>query len=1266
MAGEMDPKAAEELAKSVQGLRESTEATTKSFNEQLKIIMQMRDVMSKMAGTMGEIGNMPSGPFDAEYLRDVEKSTRDVNAAQEASNAVLKKYADRTATAVSVMTGLRQGFKNLVALGKGVFNLFMSVADGLWSVTKAIIAVPFKMMQGLFKMANQGGGDTSYAQALENIRKEYGSLQSDSAMAIKTAARDLRTLDLGGISTTRIFGNAAQQLEAITKMAQGMGASFQVFGDEVMKNGAAMAAYNKGLGITDEMMSGIASNAMRMGKGITDIQNDMTKQALGMSKAFGVNAKVISRDMGKAMQDLAHFGHLSTNELAIAATFANKLGVSVDKLTGIMDATSTYDQAAEGMSKLNEQYGTNIDATEIMSAQNPAEKLEILRKEFAKTGKDMSQLTYQDRMLIKQTSGLTDELMNAAFSAKNANVNLSDIQKQGAKNERKTLSQAEAMNKLADSMERIVQSGQGEGGIFAHFLDGMKRGMMASPEFMKLMTNIRHVFYIATQAGVKLGRMFVDLFPGVKDVFGGMGKLFDPKRWSNMFAEVTKAFNVFKVGGSGNIEDFIERIKTAFSNFFAGGKGGSQQVVEGFKKFGKTVVAVLVEIGKWTWKELKEMYHSFTNEMENPGPTTLKVKKFFEDVISSLSKFLTEKAIPFARDAIKTLTYWLTDKDKFKEGIPAAGGLAKMMGEIFGPLGQALKVAWQELYPALRDLAIELMFKLKDGLWESVKAVWNAASWDQILAFATVQFGPTLAGLLFKSWVTSKAEAAFMSKMTESIEGSISNSLGTAGNSPGVQKAGAEAAEGIMSKLFPSFSKIGPSIAGYLGQSIGGSGFIGTITAGVAAAPFAVVGSALAGAFFGQHLVDSWHDASVEAGEKMNAASEEFYEKLSKENDPSKIMKSLKKEQDEAFKANKEAGSMWSRFTDQFYGTGDEQRAAAARLDQVNEQIKKQANKSIVGTAEYIREQKRIQEEKDKEAEKRQLDALGPVTIENAAERFKKIDELAKKVMDKGFDIKDKLKAVHDKLAGISFSIVDSGKEEEINKAFLQMQKIQGIFANLADVGGLAGLAVDRMSKITDVNATKAFEKLQNAIVNAIKAVTTSGTEIGETNLGHYLSLTEVWSPKISKMFNDLSGTSTSISDFVTSSGKYTEAIVTTSLTKTQNTVTKMVAAVQSMDNALAKLGTINIGTRLNTVAKSLGIGSSGTYTVQSKEVVINVNFTIQMDAGKVEKAMLMNTESIIKDRINFALGGGQGKNAVVAESLKPNMSYAPVATNVK
>lgn len=1386
MAGEMDPKAAEELAKSAQHLKEATDATTRSFNEQLRIITQMRDAINKMSQSMSEMCTSPTGGLSPETLREVTKELEKGTSAMGDQAAMAKKLSDTYLGRLSkgfavvgvLLTGLKQGFSNIVALGKGVFNLFMSVADGLWSVTKAVIAVPFKMMQGLFKMAGQGGGDTAYAQALENIRKEYGSLQSDSAMAIKTAARDLRTLDLGGMSTYRIFGNAAQQLEAVTKMAQGMGASFQVFGDEVMKNGAAMAAYNKGLGITDEMMSGIASNAMRMGKGITDIQNDMTKQALGMSKAFGVNAKVISRDMGKAMQDLAHFGHLSTNELAIAATFANKLGVSVDKLTGIMDATSTYDQAAEGMSKLNEQYGTNIDATEIMSAQNPAEKLEILRKEFAKTGKDMSSLTYQDRMLIKSTSGLTDELMDAAFSAKNANVNLSDIQKQGAKNERKTLSQAEAMSKLADSMERIVQSGQGEGGIFAHFMDGMKRGLMASPEFMKLMNDIRHVFRIATEAGVKLGRMFVDLFPGVKDIFSGMGKLFEPKRWKTMFAEVTKAFDVFKVGGSGKIEDFMERIKSTFSNFFAGGKGGSQQVLEGFKKFGKALLASIIMIGEWTWKKMKELYNSFTAEMKNPGETTLKIKKFFSDIIVSLSNWITKEAVPWTLSVVKALTGWLKDGKSLKDAMPAAGPLGKMMGDVLGPLGDALKNAWEVLGPPIKELAKTLLLKLKDALIDAAKFTWEHTSMMDILGTAFMAGAPAMAGAAMKAGAEALAkkgvekigtilkeravkkagemaaeqlakEAAEVAakqvakvgaeSVTVAVESAATSAA--AATETAVVAAGAQAATGGAAAAEAVVAASGAQAATGAAAGVAGAGLAATVAIGAAALGVGVA----VGAGVDAILSDMGKKQQTEQKQKI-AESWEGAMKVQDE-EQKKALEKMVEEQDKLVEEH--TGIFGGRtFWDAVYGKGDKKQNAELARDAAKQALKafdpatiamrkaaeQKMKEETAGTKEWYAKQAADRETKLAEDKKKAMDALGPVTMDNALERFKKIDQIAKKVMGKDFDIQAKIDMIREKLSGIDFLVIDANKATDMETTIANLGRVQSLMTTIADIGGTTKVAADKMTVMSKLfqkgseelkaisddgnlfsaikTASKTFSfdsdtttNIQNAVTNATSsnslfdnlgktakvlkefmdvmgalsddtvknkmnsmstAITQAVLSITQHNPG-LIDTANVQGPKIEEMFKKASGVSSGISDFVTSTGKYTESIVTTSVAKTTSTVTKMVSAVQTMDDALSKLGTINIGTRLDSVAKSLGIGSSGTYTVQSKEVVINVNFTIQMDAGKVEKAMLMNTESIIKDRINFALGGGQGKNAIVPETLKPGMTWAAdTATNSK
>lgn len=733
-------KKAEELASAMKEAKSASADVTRSFQQQLDIIKQMRDAMNEVTKSMRmmceqDCGGMSSDKWE-EVTKAVDKTGNSTNNTTESvkkmADVMQSKWTKAALVSAAALDGLVQGFKNFIALSKGAFGVFSGLVGGLGSVAASIIAIPFKLISGLFSMAQKGGGGNELAAAYEEVRKEFGSFKSDSAKAIIDTAVNMDKMNQTGVSAYRIFGNAAERLKAVKEMAVGMGSAFQVFGPEVEKNGTAIMMYNKGLGITNEQLSSIASSAMRMGKGIADVQLDMTKQALGMSKAFGVNAKVISKDMAKAMQDLSHFGHLSTKELAVAATFANKLGVSVDKLTGIMDATATFDQAAEGMSKLNEQFGTNIDATAIMSAQNPAEKMEILRKEFAKTGKDMSQMTYQERMLIKQSSGLSDEMLNAAFSAKNAGVSLDKIASQGGKNEKKTMTQADAMHKLADSIERLTPSGGGAGGgLLNHLFQGFLRGIQSSPEFIKLMMNIRTILIDATMYGVKLGKMFVDLFPGVKDVFKGLGDVFDPKKFRKLFDGIIRAFDVFKAGGARSLEEFMEKIDKTFTDFFNSEKPAGKKVLEGFKKFGLAVVAIFGKMSEWVIPKLADMITSIANWIRNPN-------------------------------------------------IPDVTGVASgASSALLVPLAKAFELLKDQLLPALKDLASALFVKLKD-------AILNTSTGKGAIAGAiSIILGPMLGkGLL--SLITSK----FITKSGESVGSSIVKSIASSIISSGTKSLG--------------------------------------------------------------------------------------------------------------------------------------------------------------------------------------------------------------------------------------------------------------------------------------------------------------------------------------------------------------------------------------------------------------------------------------------------------------------------------------------
>lgn len=1214
-----DPKKVEATTKAAQDLKNAALETTKAFQEQLRVMQQMQQIMQQMAGNMQQLGQQESPAMSAEKWEETAKAVEKTNNAmkgaagttQKLSNLMNSKLVKGLIIGGSAVTGLYQGFKNIVAIGKGLFGVFSGLASGAFSVGKAILSIPFKMMDGLVNMAKQGGGGTELATAYENIRKEFGSLKSESSATIIGVAKSMGSLQGVGVSAGAIFGNLAERLEAVTKLATGMGASFQVFQGEIAKNGEAIMRYQKGLGLTDEQMGSLASNALRMGKDIAEVQNEMTKQALGMSKAFGVNAKVISKDMGKAMQDLAHFGHLSTKELAVAATFANKLGVSVDKLTGIMDATSTFDQAAEGMSKLNEQFGTNIDATEIMMEQNPAKKVEMLRKEFMKTGKDLANLSYQERMLIKQNSGLSDEMLNAAFSAKNAKVGMSDMEKAADKNEKAVMSQTKALRALSDSMERLVKPGEaGPGGFFDHFFDGMKRGLMSSPEFMKLMQNIRLSLREATLQGVKLGRMFVDLFPGVKDVFGGLAEIFRPDRFREFFGGIVKAFDVFKEGGSGKIEDFMKRIQDNFFSFFDKSSPAGARVLDGFHKFSNAVLVILGQMSKWVIDKMAGL---------------------IEDVI----KFI--------------------EKPPKMKGISTDG----LGNAIATPFEGALDSLVNRLGPAMKKLFYLLIDKFTEAA--------SDAPWQVKLALAWKAFGPALTntfGGMLGNWAKDKGmdllKQNVIGPLTENLAKDVSLSVGRQAAQAAAQTAttaaqsAATAAAGAVET-----ATAGAASAGAGSAAAGGAAAAGVVAAGVAAA-------AAAGIYAGNKIVDALGESAKKERQQVESFYENQYDELAKITDPAKQIEEIKKAHAAAVDKVKEESSagVLTQLFRKAYGEGDAVQQAAQIAADNAERLLKNAEKrqetlareSIQGTTEWIAKQEREKTAAAAAAQEKALKDLGPVTLENATERFKKIDELAKQVMGKDFDVQAKLDMVRKKLENVNWSIVTPEKEAELNKTVITLDSVRKVVTNIADIGGIVSVAAD---KLTD--ASKTFDPKSDAykalssdgnIANAIKK---AGTTFSTINMNE-VKTGGINAGEAVTTFNKLVELSEASTKFATSAGKVSEDVLTASLTKTVNTVKNMVTAANDLEKALSGVGTdIKIRTKLGEIAGKYGLGSAESFTIKKQDVVLNVSFQVTMDAGKVEKAIITNKDSIIRDRINFALGAGTGKDSTVPQSIHSN-----------
>jgi len=622
----------------------------------------------------------------------------------DASKNFADKFPKAAAVATGALTGFYQGIKNVVAMSKGIAGFATSFVDGLANITASILAIPIKIFSGLIDMAAQSaGGSNELMQALENLRKEFGAFYAPTNKAIIDTTKSLTGFKDTGLSAWRVFGNMADRLKYIGEMAKEMGGAFSKLREEMETNGGAILAYQKGLGLAGEDMKAVTMRSVSMGKKTSDNLKDMTKYSYELGEAFQLDAKLISRDMGKALGDVAHFGGATVKQIGEASTYARKLGLELKDITGTLDAFDTFDTAAENAAKLSQSMGVQIDAFEMMKAQSPAEQLDMLRKSFAKAGVDASQFNRAQLKLVASTTGLDEATVQSALSMKNQGLSMEQIQKKSAMAEKKTLTQAEAMGKLADAIERMVQTGGAmEGGFWAMFVKGIKNGLMSSKEFYTMMREIQIALRQVYMEGVKLGKELVNLVPGFKELFGGLVKVFNPRAITDLFKGIREAVEKFfgknddpENPEKGSLPALVKHLQEVFFHFFDREGDGAKEMMSGFKKFFK-----------------------FMADLAGQG-------------IKLMGHVIAEGA--------KGILAYLTG-DKKIEGVGGAvsGGLG-FLKEVLDPIIDGLKTAWEEMKEPLRALAKKVWEMIKDFLWEHKGIVIKG-----IGALVLTAFGPAV------------------------------------------------------------------------------------------------------------------------------------------------------------------------------------------------------------------------------------------------------------------------------------------------------------------------------------------------------------------------------------------------------------------------------------------------------------------------------------------------------------------------------------------
>lgn len=710
------------------------------------------DDASKVGGALNKMG------------ADGQKSAGGLSGAL---GGVLDKITPVKGAAVGAGMSIFKSFKGLPGLMGMVAGGIKSVAGGLFNVGKSIVSIPFKILGGFVKAAAAGsGGVNELRQAMEKLRGEMGDLSTGEGKAVMDGFNELRSssgaLAKSGLSVGQVFGygpgGAAKMLEAVGELAKAAGPAFSMLRDQIAGAADKMVMMNKGLGMSNEALAEMAAKAARTGGNVGDDLVEMGSMAIQMGEKFGVSAKTIGKNVSTLIENMEDFGGMSKKQLTATATYMAKLGLEAKDLQGVIGKFDDFESAAEGVSQLNQAFGIQLDTMEMMNAQNPAERIDMMRNAFHAAGKSVEDMTRAEKKLMAEQMGLSVSAMENALAVENQGIAYEDMEAAAEESEANKMSEKEVMLELAKSIEKLVHGGQGVTGFFDAFTKGFSRGFKQNKEYRESIQAIRESLRSMVKFGREVGKVFADLMQHL-GLFDAIKRIFDPKAFSAL------------LGMNGEKDGILTYIKKFRDSTKAGGDYSLGDMV-------------------------KDIFTRLKEYILGPGAEGASAfSKFFENAIRFIGSGIAS-LIPVALGGLQKFIEFLTaaikDPSSLKDfGQGATSGIGGAFSDAMKEIGPALAEALPPLWDAMKELFGALYVVLEPFLMSGLKKVILVA--------------------VVKAAVSALASAA----ANAAVVGAIKMFAGMFGKNTGeaLNKAGSSGLQKGGAGFFESFGKMVEKIA---------------------------------------------------------------------------------------------------------------------------------------------------------------------------------------------------------------------------------------------------------------------------------------------------------------------------------------------------------------------------------------------------------------------------------------------------------------------
>ena len=614
------------------------ESMNRLLTQQLEKLAALEQRMGGQSGAYSELASSAEEATTA--TSDMNDAIQDAGTRAEESEGMFSKFVN---SMKKFKTDIAEKWKSFTQPLMDGLQLLGANFESLTDIITNPLSVAFGFLREAYNTIIEKAAELVLKQyemldAFEKVRDKFGSFNDNTSRRIKTGYEQFSGSLRAAAGNSTAFASkfkmgidgAIQQLQKIAEIAGDLGPVFDAMGQQFNDATAELYVLKDGLHFTDQGLQQTARLAMLNGKSVKQFSQEIMASVDKIGKSFGVSTKVLGADVGKALSNFKMLGKMTgdyVKQITQAAVFTRKLGFELTELTGLVDKFDDFEQGAEAAAQLAQGFGLVLDPLKMMNMEDPAARLQEVQRAFTATGRSVESMTRQERALLASTSGLSEEILTQALSAKGLSQSYDDIVKGADAASKKQKSTQEVMNDLADNIENVITPFEKFKGFVDAFVQGFLRGFGTSGGIMSVLRPLAAGMLKVAEIGGRVGSIVAELFFGKKQDGKTSPLVSLANTISNMFIGIATSIENFVIMVRDG--DVVGAVDGLIGGVFGSIKKAFGEGTEGFdlggmiNKFGLTIIKVLTGVVKWLPKQLtswaKSLSTMFTETVSKDG-----------------------------------------------------------------------------------------------------------------------------------------------------------------------------------------------------------------------------------------------------------------------------------------------------------------------------------------------------------------------------------------------------------------------------------------------------------------------------------------------------------------------------------------------------------------------------------------------------------------------------------------------------------------------